>query len=356
MKVKSCVIAIIFCAVINTRAQAIGTLGFTLPTRYYDATVGRFVSADPIVQAPADPQSLNRYAYVRNNPLNLVDPSGYSWLSKSIKKNSETWGVGLQIFGGPLGVVGGGAMLSQSESGRNILAGELLVASAIGTAYCGGCGAGWGAVTGEVAGGYMAHRSGGDILTGAVIGGAQGAAMGGMMQGIDQAGMHPLMEIGVKGHIGGVFTAANGGSYEKGFAYMAAAASAQQIFESVVGYQATPEPGQPLPDGTYEAGLMPNRAPPPGYAVTGENTPVQGNPWARQNIFKQAGGIGKLGNWTPGIKATSQFHDTWVNNMTNFNFVKNVGTMLPSLGIATGALGATYWSPFTTHMAIQDSR
>lgn len=356
MKIKTWLIPFVLCGGISSSAMAVGLPGFMPLARYYDAAQGRFISADTVVQDPSDPQSLNRYAYVRNNPLNLVDPSGYSWLSKSIRKNSETWGVGLQIFGGPIGFVGGGAMLSQSESGRNILAGELLVLSAVGTAYCGGCGAGWGAVTGEVAGGYAAHRSGGDILTGAVIGGAQGAAMGGMMQGVDQAGMNPLLEIGIKGHIGGVFTAANGGSYEKGFAYMAAAASAQQVFESVVGYSATPEPGKALPDGVYDPLDSPRLAPPPARAVTGVNKPVQGNPWAPRNIFKQAGGIGKMGNWTPAIKATSQFHDTLLNNMGQVNFVTNVGTMLPSLGVATGALGATYWSPLTTHMAIQDSR
>ena len=48
--------------------------------RYYDPTLGRFVSADTSVQDPADPQTLNRYAYCRNNPLAHIDPSGYfSW-------------------------------------------------------------------------------------------------------------------------------------------------------------------------------------------------------------------------------------------------------------------------------------
>ena len=42
--------------------------------RYYDASLGRFISPDPFVQDPGDPQTLNRYAYVRNNPVNLVDP------------------------------------------------------------------------------------------------------------------------------------------------------------------------------------------------------------------------------------------------------------------------------------------
>ena len=31
------------------------------------------------MQDPSDPQSLNRYSYVLNNPVNLVDPSGYRW-------------------------------------------------------------------------------------------------------------------------------------------------------------------------------------------------------------------------------------------------------------------------------------
>jgi hypothetical protein len=45
--------------------------------RYYDAALGRFVQADTIVPNPANPQDLNRYAYVRNNPLRYTDPSGY---------------------------------------------------------------------------------------------------------------------------------------------------------------------------------------------------------------------------------------------------------------------------------------
>jgi len=44
--------------------------------RAYDPVLGRFLSPDPIVQAPYDTQGLNRYAYVRNNPLRYTDPSG----------------------------------------------------------------------------------------------------------------------------------------------------------------------------------------------------------------------------------------------------------------------------------------
>ena len=44
--------------------------------RWYDASIGKFIQADSIVPAPGNPQSLNRYAYVYNNPLRYTDPSG----------------------------------------------------------------------------------------------------------------------------------------------------------------------------------------------------------------------------------------------------------------------------------------
>lgn len=53
--------------------------------RMYDPVLGRFLSPDPIVQAPDLTQGLNRYTYCLNNPLSLVDPTGYSWLSDNWK-------------------------------------------------------------------------------------------------------------------------------------------------------------------------------------------------------------------------------------------------------------------------------
>ncbi|HEX7966330.1 MAG TPA: RHS repeat-associated core domain-containing protein [Gammaproteobacteria bacterium] len=45
--------------------------------RVYDPKLGRFMSVDPVFQAPTNTQSVNPYSYVMNNPLSLVDPSGY---------------------------------------------------------------------------------------------------------------------------------------------------------------------------------------------------------------------------------------------------------------------------------------
>jgi RHS repeat-associated protein len=47
--------------------------------RYYQAGVGRFTTVDPVYTWRAslvDPQTWNRYAYGRNNPLRYVDPDG----------------------------------------------------------------------------------------------------------------------------------------------------------------------------------------------------------------------------------------------------------------------------------------
>jgi RHS repeat-associated protein len=45
--------------------------------RWYDHLIGRFLQPDPLVPEPGNPQALNRYAYVRNNPLRYTDPSGH---------------------------------------------------------------------------------------------------------------------------------------------------------------------------------------------------------------------------------------------------------------------------------------
>lgn len=45
--------------------------------RYYDPGTGRFLTPDTIVPDVYDPQTLNRYAYVSNNPINYTDPTGH---------------------------------------------------------------------------------------------------------------------------------------------------------------------------------------------------------------------------------------------------------------------------------------
>src|SRR5256885_972593 len=44
--------------------------------RWYDPSIGRFISADPVAGYLSDPQSLNPYVYTENLPTGFIDPSG----------------------------------------------------------------------------------------------------------------------------------------------------------------------------------------------------------------------------------------------------------------------------------------
>ena len=58
--------------------------------RIYDPLLGRFLSADVVVQFPSDLQSYNRYSYVRNNPLTTFDPTGWEEKLKSVMYDGST--------------------------------------------------------------------------------------------------------------------------------------------------------------------------------------------------------------------------------------------------------------------------
>ena len=63
--------------------------------RYYANKQGRFISADSVGGKAVNPQTLNRYAYTGNNPLNNVDPTGHMYFGISAAYNgSENYGYG----------------------------------------------------------------------------------------------------------------------------------------------------------------------------------------------------------------------------------------------------------------------
>ena len=47
-----------------------------MQARFYDPMLGRFLSIDPVGFSPEKPYMFNRYSYVGNDPINLVDPFG----------------------------------------------------------------------------------------------------------------------------------------------------------------------------------------------------------------------------------------------------------------------------------------
>jgi RHS repeat-associated protein len=155
--------------------------------RVYDPLIGRFLSADPIVQSPLLSQSLNRYSYVMNNPLSMVDPSGFSWLSKafrSIGRFLKKWGatiiaivftvMGMPFLGSFLGSV-----FSTVVNGGNLT--SFLKGFAIGAV----AGAIAGPIAGRLAGalGVTGARIGAQIFQGALAGGIAGGISSSLMGG-----------------------------------------------------------------------------------------------------------------------------------------------------------------------------
>ena len=61
--------------------------------RYYASSMGRWLSPDPLyleLHRLTDPQQLNLYSYVRNNPLSLTDPDGHDIAVKCADKANCT--------------------------------------------------------------------------------------------------------------------------------------------------------------------------------------------------------------------------------------------------------------------------
>ncbi|MFC1925922.1 glycohydrolase toxin TNT-related protein [Chloroflexota bacterium] len=77
--------------------------------RYYDSTIGRFISADTIVPDFSNPQAFNRYSYCYNNPTTYIDPDGHLPI------------IGVIILGVALGAGGytAGTAIDNTVNGRS---------------------------------------------------------------------------------------------------------------------------------------------------------------------------------------------------------------------------------------------
>ena len=91
--------------------------------REYYPLIGKFISADIIVPQPGNPQSLNRYSYANNRPLNLVDPSGHCATTPTGQQicdsSSSTLSTALVVAPMALTVQTTGSTNQLSQEGKN---------------------------------------------------------------------------------------------------------------------------------------------------------------------------------------------------------------------------------------------
>ncbi|MCQ2374359.1 MAG: hypothetical protein MJ069_00435 [Salinivirgaceae bacterium] len=136
--------------------------------RFYDPVVGRFLSPDPYVQDPSNPQNFNRYSYCLNNPLKYNDPSGESAVLTAA------------IIGAVIGTYIGGTMANNTYNPIKWNYSELKTWGYMGGgAIVGAASGAAGAYVGSTVGGYFASSS---FVAGSASGAAAGA-VGGTISG-----------------------------------------------------------------------------------------------------------------------------------------------------------------------------
>ena len=170
--------------------------------RIYDPTLGRFLQADPHIQAPTNSQSYNRYSYVLNNPMSYTDPSGYFFkkLGKFVKKYWR---------------VIAAAVVTYFTAGA---AGHWAAGWAAGAFGAGTTAA---AVAGGMLTGAIAGAAGGFVATGSLKGTLTGAFTGAVFGGL--GGYGKAMQwgkeafVGAHSMAGGVLSELQGGKSGHGF-------------------------------------------------------------------------------------------------------------------------------------------
>jgi len=183
--------------------------------RIYDPKLGRFLQADPVVQAPKNSQSLNRYTYVYNNPLSYTDPTGYFSLKRFFKK----WGrlivavvVSYITYGAASGWAAGW-LAGTALAGNSIAIGSIA-----------------GAISGFVGGAIISGN-----LNGAVKGAFAGAIMGGVAGYFDNA--YSLNRIAVDGVAGGISAEIYGQKFKDGLLFGALVSSVTYVSVRLRAYQ-----------------------------------------------------------------------------------------------------------------------
>jgi len=181
--------------------------------RIYDQKLARFLQADPFVQDPTHSQSLNRYSYAWNNPLNATDPSGFflddlfEGINKLLGDLAPIVSIAISVF-----LPGAGFLSFLGDFGAVVASG--FIAGGVAT----------GSLRGAVFGAFSAAAFYG-------VGEAFSGAEKGTFFGTDLKAGAFFGKVGAHGVVGGVTAELQGGKFGHGFL----SAGVTQAFSGKIG-------------------------------------------------------------------------------------------------------------------------
>ena len=303
--------------------------------RYYDPQLGRFIQPDTVVQAPDDPQTLNRYSYVRNNPVRFVDPSGHFFFIFAL----------IAAF-----MHAAAAAISATVS---FLVSTLTTTFSAVSAFAAAHPIWTGAILGGFQGGVSAHQAGGNVFAGIAFGAAAGALAGGLSayaSGTFKALQGTMLGAAVQGGFTGAgagaasgFAGGKGSARDiakgmatgalRGAAMAVATYSAEALYTKLVGYEPTWAPGGAAV--SKQPGARP---------IKGDNnwgaTSTKVDP---NSLLNEGGIVSRMANQVRGQNAVAGMHDTFQHYLdswggTDLGWALNVPGMPVAAALTYAAL------------------
>jgi RHS repeat-associated protein len=313
--------------------------------RLYSPVLGRFISADTIVPNPGNMQDFNRYAYVNNNPLLYIDPTGH-WKLKNLWREVRRWVpvvlvaaasfyTGGYAMAAYQGVTFSGAVAGVATAGSYSFAG--LASMSMGTAMVGG------AVGGAIASSSMTALAGGSfdqIVQAGLLGGVGGAIGAGIGFQFAQYGMSGFGRMAGQSLSAGVQSDFDPRSMGRAFLMAGVASGASYVYDKIVGFGVEWKGG----DRAIDKGRF---SPPQqgriniGFASSLDSTKIG------DIILGEGRPVSQILNFIPGLNSAAGFHDQLQIFFDKLGGVAmrnalNIPGMIPSTAITyTALLGVT---------------
>ena len=338
-----------------TGQTVLGQMGLNhMNGRVEDAVTGTFLSPDPNIVDPYSTQNYNRYSYVANDPLTLVDPSGFSWLSVLLNPFSSD--NPLNPFSkknplnplsndnplNPFGTVGSFLLWRhfdfEYDTSNHVLAENRWLQPIAEIAACY-----WGGPYGCAAANAYLTRLDGGSMDQALLAGALSYASYQLNGEVDQyeSDLGKLGTAAGRGLIAGGISSAEGGSFAKSFELAAGFQLADDAYEDYTHHAAGWAGGDVMQSGIPCGGQGSNCYIPDADGSVpqsywnidtfglNQELPLSGGCWY------QSGACSAFLDQVPGLQAVSQLHDSWMNVLS---WKWNFPAMLPAAAITYGAL------------------